>query len=464
MRRVVLLALVALAACTKRNPEVCCESRADCAELGVDEPKLECADGFSCVDHTCTAPQCEIDGDCGADTPFCSPDQICVGCVTSDQCSADAPICDPATRSCRGCTMDADCASMLCDTEAGSCVAENLIVYASPNGSESSGCELSAPCSITRALSIANVTRNQIKMLPGTYTASLVINAKQVTFHGAGATLTASGSDTIVVRDDGHLTIHGLTVTNTVGPPNTNTFGFRCESTNGIKVPSLALHDVTVDAQNVPMVIYRCLASISRSTIFTNAQTMGGEGPVTLLVNGGGRVTVDRSLIKNGNAVTVLDGGELQITNSVIADVNGMAGLVGEGVVAFGGSLRISYSTIINSRVHCMNALPCAQTGGSCLDNTIVSIMSSPIPTDSVVGCEASYTLVQPQSTQLVGSNNQFGISPYFRNTAQGDFRLGPSSPAIDAADPVKTGTPDFDGVARPQGARSDLGAFEFAP
>jgi hypothetical protein len=46
-----------------------------------------------------------------------------------------------------------------------------------------------------------------------------------------------------------------------------------------------------------------------------------------------------------------------------------------------------------------------------------------------------------------------------FRND---DFHLTATSPALNTADPAAVDTHDFDGVARPQGAGPDLGAFEF--
>jgi hypothetical protein len=52
-------------------------------------------------------------------------------------------------------------------------------------------------------------------------------------------------------------------------------------------------------------------------------------------------------------------------------------------------------------------------------------------------------------------------MDPKFVNAAGGDFHLMAGSPAIDAADPAVTQTLDFDGVARPQGAGRDMGAFE---
>lgn len=56
-----------------------------------------------------------------------------------------------------------------------------------------------------------------------------------------------------------------------------------------------------------------------------------------------------------------------------------------------------------------------------------------------------------------------YGINPYFVDPANGNFRLQPSSPAINAGDPNTTGSPitDLAGQARVQGGRVDMGAYE---
>ena len=50
-----------------------------------------------------------------------------------------------------------------------------------------------------------------------------------------------------------------------------------------------------------------------------------------------------------------------------------------------------------------------------------------------------------------------------FVDATHNDYRLSPSSPAIDHGTTLTDVTTDILGVARPQGAYYDVGAYEFA-
>lgn len=60
---------------------------------------------------------------------------------------------------------------------------------------------------------------------------------------------------------------------------------------------------------------------------------------------------------------------------------------------------------------------------------------------------------------------NTIILDPMLVNAPNGDFHLMAASPAIDAASTiVDEPTDDYEGTARPQGLRRDIGAFEYKP
>lgn len=60
----------------------------------------------------------------------------------------------------------------------------------------------------------------------------------------------------------------------------------------------------------------------------------------------------------------------------------------------------------------------------------------------------------------FVGTGN-ISAAPSFRNPTQGDYRLSPVSPCIDAGGAVDAPETDIDGTPRPQGDDIDMGAHE---
>jgi parallel beta-helix repeat protein len=64
--------------------------------------------------------------------------------------------------------------------------------------------------------------------------------------------------------------------------------------------------------------------------------------------------------------------------------------------------------------------------------------------------------------SSTVESNNLFGVDPSFVNASANDFQLRNGSRAVDAGVRLSLVTTDIVGTGRPQGASSDIGAFEY--
>ena len=65
-------------------------------------------------------------------------------------------------------------------------------------------------------------------------------------------------------------------------------------------------------------------------------------------------------------------------------------------------------------------------------------------------------------TSSTLASNLADGTDPLFANSATDDFRLLPTSPAIDSGATVSEVNDDFSGLERPQGVAFDIGAFEY--
>jgi hypothetical protein len=136
--------------------------------------------------------------------------------------------------------------------------------------------------------------------------------------------------------------------------------------------------------------------------------------------------------------------------------------------VTNGGLIAVSFSTVIDSPISCgTGSAVCSGSSpnGVCIDNSIILNTLAGAPSDTVTGtrCFGSYDLVFPQSTALSGTNNRY-VNPMLSAPASGDYHLKAGSPAIDSADPAALDAIDFDGTARPQGVRNDIGAVELKP
>jgi len=178
----ILLTLsLSAAACSKRNPDACCETAEDCRARGFDQispcPLGTCVAG-ACID----TDSCDDDADCH-DGAYCVAN-TCVACRDNTTCAAAAPVCDAQMHACRACTKDAECDSLACDLAAGTCVEPSRVLYASADGEVSAACTRTQPCSIAKAGSLVDAAHPYLALIHGTYLTGLYIANATVTVCG----------------------------------------------------------------------------------------------------------------------------------------------------------------------------------------------------------------------------------------------------------------------------------------
>jgi hypothetical protein len=199
--------------------------------------------------------------------------------------------------------------------------------------------------------------------------------------------------------------------------------------------------------------------TISQSTISGNT----GNG----ISATGGTLTILRSTISgNTGGGLSISGSQFDITNSFIVQNGGPLSLVG-GVdfpqISSTGTHRLDFNTItansgnasVNSGVNCSTVvIPVIFNSNIIFGNTVTG-------GGKQLGGSAMCTANYSDVGDLIAGTGNINADPLFVNAALNNFHLMPTSPAKDAADPAATLTEDFDGDARPQGSRRDMGADE---
>ncbi len=393
---------------------------------------------------------CTTNDECAAPTPICDPGNACVECLQNDQCSAAEPTCDSATHECRACEVDADCDSTVCDVPTGMCIPEAQVLYASPTGPDAGTCTKTQPCSIAQASAVADQTRNNIKLAPGSYTAHIVMTNKTLIFYGTGATIAGGQNPVFEVDDGARLRINGasLTAMTTLGL-------IRCEGSASAS-HTLELFRTTLDNTSSILVANPCTVTVDESVLRTSNTS---NSSYALVLVGPSVSKFNRThFVGAGIGIAGLANPTTSIANSMFTKMGDAAN---HGVF-LGAGFDVSFSTIVDSVVECSSSGATGLTFGS----SILYWASAGAPADTLVGGNActsvKYSVVFPNS-QPVGATN-VSMQPQLKNVAVGDYHLLATSPAIDRGDPASTNAVDFDGVPRPQGAQRDSGAFEFKP
>lgn len=473
MRMSLLLLSLSFAACTKPNPNVCCNDAADCERVGLTEPK-GCDDGLACRGNVCVLEVCDTSAECDPSAPYCvvEPDGTCqASCTTDSQCpgfaqtaaqefcesgscvecrsdgedcSGTTPVCEAGR--CVACSANDQCASGACDVD-GSCVEESRIAYVDRAGAASSECSALAPCStIERALSLVP-PRAVLVISPGMYSraGTLTITGTRrligsgatralITRSGQGPIITVSGADDVSLE---HLEISGATGTGTV--ETTRGHGVLC--TLGAGAPMMSLDDVVLRNNAFSGISSRNCTLTATRTRFDN-----NSGSGVLLTDSRG--TFDAcSFANNGFEGANFDGGLYSVTNSYFTR-NGQRGLA---LFTFedASTVRFEFNTIADNNP---TAPVGSREGINCGSNSgIVAAQNNLIVRNTAVG-----TCTYPSS---ILTNDVASVNFASADTAPFDYHIQPGSIAIDAAT-VTTIDHDFDGDPRPSNA-ADIGADE---
>lgn len=465
-RCVVAVPLILLAACTKPNPEVCCLDPDDCALIGVTDAERTCAEGLACVGHACVVPSCSSDG-CSAEAPVCDITlDVCIGCTGPNDCDqfdtkvcdtesgscvqcvedldcelATAPVCDG--NACRGCRLDSECASGACGDD-GACVAEADALYVSPTGTDVGTCARSTPCfQLQFALSKSSATRNHIVMANGIYTypdvLALNVNtqtttAAKIVVHGSGSSINISGADGQAMFD---LSLPTTLTDLTLGY---QTFGRAV----------VARAPTTLKRMSITSEVGIEVRSNVTAEDLTITPTTGNTRTAIRVETGS--LTLKRATLDGGvNGLVAVSGTTVDLENVLVSDTT-----------AVGVDLTTNSATTASlSFVTIVRTGRSATTGTAGLicpnNNTAVKatiVWTPDVGLSPISGCTLASVIAGP--TGVVGAAN---MDPRFVDLAGGDYHLSSNSPAKDLVD-AGPGT-DFEGEARPRGARFDIGADE---
>lgn len=432
----IVASLFLATSCTQRNPDLCCATDAECAAIDFSS-RAPCDLGV-CVNNECnkTPGVCDDDGDCAGNpaAPFCVAG-TCAACASSASCPITDPVCDATAHDCRTCIKDGECASLVCDLSAGTCVDPAGILYASPSGAATDPCTRNAPCSLAGAAQKVDTEHPYIALLPGNHISGALFENKVVTIAGNDATLeqvnpTASSVDihggTVTIRDL-HIEEHLLD-----NPGGDGTAVIAVSGTT-LKISNLTSHTTLLGA---------IFGAGSDDISLINSTLTGASIATEVNAN----VAIDRCSFDSGPFVM----GSLSLTNSIIvADASSIA------VSVFDADKTLSNSTIYNNTI--IGGQITCNTFSAFFENNI--ILNSSISNSS--GCVYNYNLTSSdialnKDTNLIGD-------PKFVDATKHDFHLTADSPARDAGAPLlNTITHDFDGTPRPQGPHNDIGAFEY--
>lgn len=445
----------------------------DLGALGSDMGPVSCATSASCstaapicAQQSCTSCAPEgMSSECATyhpTTPLCGPTGGCVQCFTKDQCESTHQTCDLTAYACASCKTHADCSSGYCNVGTGVCADKSTQYYV--DNATTAGCTDTGPgsfavpfCTIQKGLNTSALNGSKpVIVFAGTYAeAVLVVPARigNVDFIstmvgigrpvlkaiGAGSSLSVAGAGTLKAT----LSVDGFVFDG-----------------SGISDGSAA---VAITGAN---------GSYSLTTLtLTHSSIRNGQG-LGLRAQSNCTLLADSlDVYGNGGGGLQLDTTDFTITNALVrGNGSATATLAGVSIISAGetGKTTLANASIVSNMTSSSSAI---ESGMGCL--APVAVINTVIVGNTGGPGEVGATCaIQMTSGAYVGapagSENlppTCMLTDLFVNPGNADYhpKKGGAPPCTIVDQGSSNGAPDhdFDGVARPQGALDDIGAFE---
>lgn len=357
-----------------------------------------------------------------------------------------------------------------------------------PSGGVSTGDCTSTACTIARAINQA-VAGDTIEMANGTYSGAFG-DSGMLDFFGKNG----SNGSPILVRPATGATVTirpDATTARAVYFRNCSWIELRDLIIDGTNLTGEAVKATTVTSGATDILLLRCEIK--------NATTMG----VLTSDDSTARLTLRSCTIKDNGTDTNLDHNIYLATSSNIVEDCEISGAAaygihlygsatmdnnifrrnwvhnngGPGIGIFGGSGNLAYNNVVTANGDLGIRVRSYEVIDNCglYNNTVygngnwgiyVENVTPPNITNVHVRNNISYNNTNGQiiTNSVSGTvGNNLTTDPTFVNAAGNDFRIQTSSAAKDMGTSLSgTFTTDKDGIARPQGATWDIGAYEF--